>query len=62
MTSEVGGTVSVIDAKTRKIIKTIGFEIPGIRPESMQPVGVRRAEGPIKGFRRARPGKSRCGH
>ena len=41
VTSEVGGTVSVIDTKTRKIIKTIGFEIPGVQPEQIQPVGVR---------------------
>ena len=50
VTSEVGGTVSVIDAKTRKIIKTIGFEIPGIRPESMQPVGVRVLKDGSKAF------------
>jgi YVTN family beta-propeller protein len=41
VTSEVAGTVSVIDANTRKIIKTIGFEIPGVQPENIQPVGVR---------------------
>ncbi|HET9574485.1 MAG TPA: PQQ-dependent catabolism-associated beta-propeller protein, partial [Methyloceanibacter sp.] len=41
VSSEVAGTVSVIDVKTRKIIKTIGFEIPGVQPEQIQPVGVR---------------------
>jgi YVTN family beta-propeller protein len=50
VTSEVGGTVSVIDTKTRKIVKTIGFEIPGIRPESMQPVGVRVLKDGSKAF------------
>jgi YVTN family beta-propeller protein len=41
VTSEVAGTVSVIDAKTHKILKTIGFEVPGVRPEQIQPVGIR---------------------
>ena len=41
VTSEIGGTVSVIDAATRKIVKKIRFEIRGIRPEALQPVGVR---------------------
>jgi hypothetical protein len=38
VTSEVAGVVTVIDAKTRKIIKTIGFAIPGVQPEYIQPV------------------------
>jgi YVTN family beta-propeller protein len=50
VTSEVAGTVSVIDAKTRKIIKTIGFEIPGVQAENMQPVGVRILEDGSKAF------------
>jgi PQQ-dependent catabolism-associated beta-propeller protein len=50
VTSEVAGTVSVIDPKTRKIIKTIGFEIPGVKPESMQPVGVRILKDGSKAF------------
>ena len=41
VTSEVGGTVSIIDAASRKIIHTIGFEIAGMRPELITPVGVR---------------------
>ena len=41
VTSEIGGTVAVIDPKTRKIVKKISFEIPGVRPEAIQPVGVR---------------------
>ena len=35
------GTVSVIDPVTRKIVEKIGFEIPGVRPEAIQPVGVK---------------------
>jgi YVTN family beta-propeller protein len=41
VSSEIGGTVSVIDVATRKIIKKIGFEIPGIQKESIQPVGIK---------------------
>jgi PQQ-dependent catabolism-associated beta-propeller protein len=41
VTSEVGGTVSIIDAASHKIIHTIGFEIAGMRPELITPVGVR---------------------
>jgi YVTN family beta-propeller protein len=33
--------VSVIDVATKEIVKKIGFSIPGIRPESIQPVGIR---------------------
>lgn len=35
------GTVSVIDPQTRDIMAKIGFEIPGVRAEAIQPVGVR---------------------
>ena len=48
--SEVAGTVSVIDPKTRQIIKTIGFEIPGIQPETIQPVGIRILKDGSKAF------------
>jgi PQQ-dependent catabolism-associated beta-propeller protein len=40
VSSEVGGTVSVIDAATRKVTHTIAFDIPGVTPESIQPVGI----------------------
>ncbi len=50
MTSEVAGVVSVIDAKTRKIIKVIGFAIPGVQPEHIQPVGVRVTKDGTKAF------------
>jgi PQQ-dependent catabolism-associated beta-propeller protein len=41
VTSEIGGTVAVIDTGTRQVVKTIGFEIPGVQAEAIQPVGVR---------------------
>jgi len=40
VSSEVGGTVTVINPKDRKIIGKIHFEIPGITKEAIQPVGV----------------------
>ena len=41
VSSEIGGTVSVIDPATQTITKKISFEIPGVLPEAIQPVGVR---------------------
>ena len=41
ITSEIGGTVSVIDDKTRDIKTKISFAIPGLRAEAIQPVGMR---------------------
>src|SRR3546814_4963936 len=41
VSSEIGGTVSVIETETRQIVKKIGFEIAGVRKETIQPVGVR---------------------
>ena len=41
VSSEVGGTVSVIDAATRRIIKKIEFKIAGVSAEAVQPVGIR---------------------
>lgn len=41
VSSEIGGTVSVIDPATQQITKKISFEIPGVLPEAIQPVGVR---------------------
>jgi len=41
VSAEIGGTVSVIDAATRQVVKTIGFEVPGVTKEAIQPVGVR---------------------
>jgi PQQ-dependent catabolism-associated beta-propeller protein len=50
VTSEVAGTVSVIDAETRKIVKIIEFEIAGIQPHLIQPVGVRVLKDGSKAF------------
>jgi YVTN family beta-propeller protein len=36
----VGGTISVIDPKTWKVVDKITFEVPGVRPEQLQPVGM----------------------
>jgi PQQ-dependent catabolism-associated beta-propeller protein len=41
VSSEVGGTVSVIDPATRKLLKKIVFNIPGVSTEAIQPVGIR---------------------
>jgi PQQ-dependent catabolism-associated beta-propeller protein len=41
VSSEIAGTVTVIDAATRQPIKTIGFNIPGVTQEKIQPVGIR---------------------
>jgi PQQ-dependent catabolism-associated beta-propeller protein len=40
VSSEIGGTVSVIDSKTHQIVHKIGFEIPGVPVEAIQAVGV----------------------
>ena len=40
VSSEVGGSVSVIDAATWKLIKKIRFDVPGVRPQLLQPVGM----------------------
>ncbi|HEY1259385.1 MAG TPA: hypothetical protein VGF34_09045, partial [Stellaceae bacterium] len=40
VSAEVGGTVSVIDAKTRKIVERISFAVPGVPTEAIQPVGI----------------------
>jgi YVTN family beta-propeller protein len=46
VSSEVGGTISVIDTtnwedpKSWKIKEKISFEVPGVRPEQLQPVGM----------------------
>ena len=41
VTSEVGGTVSVIDPIKHVVIKKITFVIPGLRSGAIQPVGSR---------------------
>jgi PQQ-dependent catabolism-associated beta-propeller protein len=50
VSSEVGGTVSVIDPATRKIVHKITFKIPGVPDEAIQPVGVRITKDGSKAF------------
>jgi PQQ-dependent catabolism-associated beta-propeller protein len=40
VSSEVGGTVSVIDPAKHAVRQKIEFKIPGMRPEPIQPVGI----------------------
>ena len=42
--------MSVIDPDSRKVIKKIGFSIPGITKEAVQPVGVRLTKDGKKAF------------
>ena len=41
VSSEIGGTVSVIDVASRKVIHTIAFAIKGIPKDKIEPVGIR---------------------
>jgi YVTN family beta-propeller protein len=50
VTSEVGGTLAVIDAATYKVTKKIGFEIEGVRSELIQPLGIRFSKDGKRGF------------
>jgi PQQ-dependent catabolism-associated beta-propeller protein len=40
VTSEIGGGLAIIDPATRKLKQTVTFEIPGLRSEAIQPVGI----------------------
>jgi PQQ-dependent catabolism-associated beta-propeller protein len=40
VSAEIGGTVSVIDAAKREIVKKISFSVPGVPTEAIQPVGI----------------------
>ncbi|MGB8106678.1 MAG: PQQ-dependent catabolism-associated beta-propeller protein, partial [Pseudolabrys sp.] len=40
VSSEVGGTVSIIDPVRHQVTKKINFAIPGLRSEAIQPVGI----------------------
>lgn len=48
--AEVGGTVTVIDPKTKTILKKIEFSVPGLNKEAIQPVGVRVTKDGKKAF------------
>jgi PQQ-dependent catabolism-associated beta-propeller protein len=50
VSAEIGGTVSVIDNASRAVKHKIGFAIPGIAVESIQPVGVAVARDRSKAF------------
>ena len=50
VSSEVGGTVSVIDNKSRKVIHRITFAIPGVPNEAIQPVAVKVTKDRSKAF------------
>ncbi len=41
VSSEIGGTVAVIDVATRQITKKLSFEIKGVHPDKIQPVGIK---------------------
>ncbi|WP_428846403.1 hypothetical protein [Azospirillum sp. A26] len=41
MSSEIGGTVSVIDTATRQVKKVVDFHIKGVAKDRIQPVGVK---------------------
>ncbi len=41
VSAEVGGTVAIIDTKTFETKKKLSFDVPGVRPELMQPIGIR---------------------
>src|SRR4029450_1007774 len=40
VSSEIGGTVSIIDPVKHEVIGKVSFEIPGLRKEAIQPVGI----------------------
>ena len=40
VTSEVGGLLSIIDPASHEVLKQVKFEIPGLRAEQIQPVGI----------------------
>jgi PQQ-dependent catabolism-associated beta-propeller protein len=41
VSAEIGGTVAVIDTKSRKVAAKIAFKIPGVPQDAIQPVGIR---------------------
>ena len=50
VSSEIGGTVSVIDSEKQAIIHVINFEIPGIDKSAVQPVGIKLNQAGDKAF------------
>jgi PQQ-dependent catabolism-associated beta-propeller protein len=41
VSSEIGGTVAVIDVARREVIKTISFAVKGVAKDRVQPVGIK---------------------
>jgi PQQ-dependent catabolism-associated beta-propeller protein len=41
VSSEVGGSVAIIDPRSHQILKKIRFQAPGLSAEEIQPVGIR---------------------
>ena len=39
--AEIGGTVTIVDVATRKVINVLDFKIPGVHRDKIQPVGVK---------------------
>jgi PQQ-dependent catabolism-associated beta-propeller protein len=50
VSAEIGGTVTVIDAATRKVLAKIKFEVQGITADAIQPMGVRITKDGTKAF------------
>src|SRR3989344_3288880 len=39
--AEIGGTVTVLDVASRKVLKTLTFKIKGVHPDKVQPAGIK---------------------
>jgi YVTN family beta-propeller protein len=50
VSSEVGGTVSIIDTSQHKVVHTVNFAIPGVPSETIQAVGIALSEDGKWGF------------
>ena len=50
VSSEIGGTVTVMNPADRKIIGKISFEVQGVAKEAIQPVGIRLTKDGKKAF------------
>jgi PQQ-dependent catabolism-associated beta-propeller protein len=40
ISSEIGGTISIIDVASKSVVHKIAFQIPGVPSEKIQPVGI----------------------
>ena len=61
VTSEIGGDLTIIDPATRQIKKIVKFEVPGLRSESIQPVGINITKDGKYRLHRSRTGQPRRG-